>query len=62
MSKYTGYTPEQGKRQAASDKKNTKGYYLKLTYSTDGDIIDKLDTVDNRQNYIKDLIRKDIEK
>ena len=36
------------------------GVYLKLNEETDGDIIDKLESVDKKQSYIKDLIRKDL--
>lgn len=36
------------------------GVYLKLNRETDGDILAKLESVDNRQGYIKDLIRADI--
>ena len=43
------------------DKSHTRGLYLKLNISTDADIIDKLDSVENKQGYIKELIRKDIE-
>lgn len=45
---------------AKSDKKNCKTYLIKLTLSTDADIIEKLDSVDNRQGYIKNLIRNDL--
>lgn len=42
------------------DKANTKGYMIKLNLTTDADIIEKLDSVDNRQGYIKRLIREDL--
>ena len=38
------------------------GLYLKLNRVTDSDILSKLDSVQNKQGYIKDLIRKDIGK
>ena len=41
-------------------KDNTKGIYLKLVKTTDADIIQRLAGVDNKQGYIKDLIRADI--
>ena len=41
-------------------KDNTKGIYLKLVKSTDADIIQRLADVDNKQGYIKELIRADI--
>lgn len=42
------------------DKANTKQIKLKLNIRTDEDIIERLDRVDNKQGYIKGLIRKDI--
>lgn len=44
------------------DKANTKQIKLKLNIRTDEDIIDRLDNVDNKQGYIKGLIREDIGK
>ena len=41
-------------------KDNTKGIYLKLTKTTDADIIRWLDSMPNKQGYIKLLIRADI--
>lgn len=46
--------------QARYDAKNTIQYHLKLNTTTDKDIIDKLNSVDSKQGYIKELIRKDI--
>lgn len=43
------------------DQKNTQRIYLKFNLKTDADILEKLDSVKNKQGYIKDLIRKDIE-
>lgn len=45
---------------AKYDKEHTTGLYLKLNKETDSDIIEKLQAVDNKQGYIKDLIRKDL--
>ena len=42
------------------DKKATRKILLKLNKTTDADILHKLDAVDNKQGYIKSLIRKDI--
>ena len=42
------------------DKANTRQIKLKLNVKTDSDIIKKLDEVDNKQGYIKNLIREDI--
>ena len=44
------------------DSLNTKNYIIKLNKKTDADIIEKLSSVENRQGYIKALIRKDIDK
>lgn len=48
--------------QERYDKANTIQVKLKLNKNTDADIIERLDSVDNRQGYIKELIRKDIRK
>ena len=45
---------------AKYDKTHTKGIYLKFNKVTDKDILEKLETVKNKQKYIKDLIRADI--
>ena len=37
-----------------------KGLYLKLNQVNDKDVIDRLDEQDNKQGYIKGLIRDDI--
>lgn len=34
---------------------------VRLSYNTDADIIKKLDEVDSKMGYIKELIRKDIQ-
>ena len=43
-------------------KEKTKGYYLKCHVENDADIIDKLESVDKKNTYIKGLIRKDIKR
>ena len=54
-------TSEAQKRAGAKyDASNTIQYHLKLNKTTDKDIINKLDQVDSKQTYIKELIRKDI--
>ena len=54
-------TPEaRGRAQAKYDAKNTTGIYLKLNNKTDADILRKLEEVENRQGYIKELIRRDM--
>ena len=50
----------QRKYQDEWSKKNTKGIYLKLSKSTDADIISWLSDCKNKQGYIKELIRADI--
>lgn len=44
-----------------SNKKNTKMICVRLSYNTDADIIKKLDEVDSKMGYIKELIRKDLQ-
>lgn len=41
------------------NKKNTKQINIRLNKKTDEDILNVLDQVDNKQGYIKDLIRQD---
>lgn len=53
-------TEAQLRAQKKYDKANTKTYLLKLNKKTDADIINKLETVENRQGYIKELIRDDL--
>lgn len=36
-----------------------KGIYLKLNTVTDKDVIDRLDSQENKQGYLKDLVRTD---
>lgn len=47
--------------QQRYDRANTTRYQLKLNNKTDRDIIEKLNTVENKQGYIKECIRKDLE-
>jgi hypothetical protein len=51
-------TDAQIKAAAKYDKTNTKLIQLKLNKKTDADILDFLDGLDNRQGFIKELIRK----
>lgn len=44
------------------DQENTVRYSLKFNVNTDADIINVLETKDNKQGYIKQLIQDDIEK
>ncbi len=43
------------------DANNTVQFTIKLNKNTDSNLIEKLNSVDNRQGYIKELIRKDID-
>lgn len=45
----------------AYHKRASRQYHLELHKVNDADIICKLDTVDNKQGYIKTLIRRDIQ-
>lgn len=54
-------TSESIKRAVAKyDKAHTKQIKLKLNLETDRDIIKYLDQLENKQGYIKELIRKDM--
>ena len=55
------YTAKKGKAQERSDVKNCRRFVLKLTRSTDADIIALLENKENKQGYIKRLIRRDLE-
>ena len=52
----------QRKANAKYDKANTTGIYLKFNNNTDNDILDHLQSISNKQGYIKDLIRENIKK
>lgn len=42
------------------DRANTKQIKFKFNLKTDADILKKLEEVENKQGYIKELIRRDI--
>ena len=48
--------------QARYDAAHTTQVMLKLNLRTDSDILERLQSVPNRQGYIKRLIRQDMEK
>lgn len=48
-------------RRARYDAEHTRQIVLKLNRRTDADILRKLDDVPNKQGYIKQLVRADIE-
>lgn len=52
--------PKQTPTNAAWMKANTTSVFLKLTNNTDKDILHKLESVPNKQGYIKRLIREDL--
>lgn len=51
-------TEARKRAQKKYDQSNTKRYYLKLNIKTDADIIAKLDSVENKQAFIKECLRK----
>lgn len=53
------YTEAVKRAQARYNKANTRQIILKLNLNTDGDILEVLDRVGNKQGYIKALIRAD---
>lgn len=58
-----GMVTEAQKRASAKyDKLNTTQVILKLNIHTDADILQKLESVGNKQGYIKTLIRADMKK
>ena len=44
------------------DRENTVVVTMKLNKNTDADILEKLDSVEYKQKYIKEMIRADISK
>lgn len=39
----------------------TRTFYIRLNKETDADIIEKLESVQNKTDYIRELVRKDME-
>lgn len=54
-------TEQQKRAQIKYDKANTRKITFKFNLKTDADILERLDSVDNRQGYVKELIRNDME-
>lgn len=54
------YTEAQKKAQERYDAKSTVQVKMKLNIKTDADIIRKLESVPNKQGFIKELIRSTI--
>ena len=55
-------TEAQKRAKMKYDAKATKKIMLKLNLKTDADILAKLEAVENKQGYIKELIRSDLNK
>lgn len=53
-------TKAQLRAQAKYDKQNTKQIILKLNIANDADILAKLSSSNNKQGYIKELVREDM--
>ena len=55
-------TTSQAQREASAryDSENTKAFKMKLNLKTDADILDWLAKQDNKQGYVKRLIREDM--
>jgi len=53
-------TKAQIRATAKYDKEHTKKFLIKLNKVTDADIISKLESVPNKQGYIKECIRGDL--
>ncbi|MBO5628882.1 MAG: hypothetical protein J5965_07360 [Aeriscardovia sp.] len=56
------YNKSRAKASAKYQKDNIKQIKIALNVNTDADIINHLEICENKQGYIKDLIRKDIKK
>ena len=56
------YTEAQAKAQKKYAAANLKQVSVRLNRKTDADIIEKLESVENVQGYIKTVIREDIAK
>lgn len=52
----------QRKASAKYDAANTVQFKIKLNKNKDGDMIDYLNGLDNRQGHLKNLIREDMKK
>lgn len=55
-------TEAEKRAKAKYDAANTVQFKMKLNRKTDADILARLDEMDNKQGYIKSLIRADIER
>ena len=55
-------TEAQRRANRKYEAENTRQVHLKLNLRTDKDVLEKLDSVPNKQGYIKALIRADLRK
>ena len=55
-----GESEAQKRARKKYEARTKKTYIIKLNTETDADIIEKLEAVENRNGYIKGLIRNDI--
>ncbi len=55
-------TEAQRRANRKYEAENTRQVHLKLNLRTDKDVLEKLDSVPNKQGYIKELIRADLKK
>lgn len=60
MSRYGQYKEAYSKASAKYNAENTVAVHLKLNKNTDADILKRLEEVESKQGYIKELIRKDL--
>lgn len=60
MSEFKKNSDARLRANAKYQKANTKLFQIRLNFKTDKDIFDKLETVESKSGYIKDLIRRDI--
>ena len=50
------------KAQKKYTKEKTRSICIRLNRETDADVLEKLDTIGNKADYIRELIRKDMER
>lgn len=62
MTLYADMTDKQKRYDQDWKAKNTTRVTVRLNNNTDEDIIEYLSTLDNKQGYIKELIREDMKK
>lgn len=55
-------TEAQKKASSKYQKEKTKVYTFKLTYSSDSDLIELLDSQENKQGFIKQCLKKEVKR